>query len=60
VFITDRGQPAYVLMSIEEYERTKRGFKSLADALADPSPEGDFDWEPPRLEGPFFREPKLD
>jgi prevent-host-death family protein len=60
VFITDRGKPAFVLMSIREYERTKRGFKSLADALADNSPEGDFEWEPPRLEGPFFNEPELD
>jgi prevent-host-death family protein len=56
VVITNRGKPSHVLMSIEEYERLKRGgagkpFKSLAEALADNRPEADFDWEPPKMRG---------
>lgn len=38
VIITDRGEPAYVLMTYEEYRRRPNGFRSLADAL-----RGDFD-----------------
>ena len=66
VFITERGTPSHVLMSFEEYERIKQPVsadakpKSLADALADDSPDADFTFEPPRLKGPFFRVPDLD
>ncbi|UVK47018.1 type II toxin-antitoxin system Phd/YefM family antitoxin [Mesorhizobium sp. AR07] len=60
VIITDRGKPSHVLMSMEEYQRLQKKPRSLADALADDRPEADFDWEPPRLEGPFFRVPELD
>jgi hypothetical protein len=50
VFITDRGRPAHVLMTIEEYRRLVGERLSLADALAQPGPEADFDFDPPRLE----------
>ncbi|MER9523917.1 type II toxin-antitoxin system Phd/YefM family antitoxin [Mesorhizobium sp. C416B] len=60
VIITDRGKPSHVLMSMEEYERLGKKPRSLADAIADDRPEADFDWEPPRLEGPFFKIPELD
>ena len=57
VIITDRGEPAFVLMSIEEF-RSLEGKPpepskpvSLAEALADNRPEADFDWEPPRMSG---------
>jgi prevent-host-death family protein len=53
VFITDRGKPALVLMSIEEYRRLRGKGMSLAEALAQPG-EDDFDFEPSRLEGPLF------
>ena len=43
VFITDRGRPSHVLMSIDTYERL-RGRGSLYDALAMPDPE-DIDFE---------------
>ena len=33
VFITDRGQPAYVLMTFEAYSRLAGRLPSLADAL---------------------------
>jgi prevent-host-death family protein len=55
VFITDRGRPAHVLLTIEEYRRLAGRGKSLAEALAQPEPEADFDFDPPRLEGPLFR-----
>jgi prevent-host-death family protein len=60
VIITDRGKPSHVLISMEEYQRLEKKPRSLADALADDRPEADFDWEPPRLEGPFFKVPELD
>ena len=36
VFITDRGKPAHVLLSIEEYRRLTAGKRSLVDALSMP------------------------
>lgn len=36
VFITDRGRPAHVLMSIELYQRMTRNHKKIADLLAMP------------------------
>ena len=60
VIITDRGKPSHVLMSMEEYQRLEKKPRSLAEALADDRPEADFDWEPPRLQGPFFKVPELD
>lgn len=54
VFITDRGRPAHVLLSIEEYRRLTGGTLSLAEALAQPG-DGDFDFEPPRLRGGLFK-----
>lgn len=49
VFITDRGRPAHVLLSIEEYRRLSpeppKPFMSVLDSIADYSPEADFDFE---------------
>ncbi len=48
VFITDRGRPAHVLMSFEEYQRLTQQRRSIADALAMPS--GVYvEFEPPRV-----------
>ena len=33
VFITDRGRPAHVLMSFEEYQRITKQRRNIADAL---------------------------
>lgn len=52
VYITDRGRPAHVLLSIEEYRRLTARPVSLADALAS---EGEFDFDPPRLEAPLAK-----
>lgn len=50
VFITDRGAPAYALITIEEYHRLKAGSKprTLLEVMQS-IPGGDFDWEPPKL-----------
>lgn len=39
VFITDRGRPAHVLLTIEEYRRITGGQASIADLLAMPGIE---------------------
>jgi prevent-host-death family protein len=49
VFITDRGKPAHVLLSIEDYRRLAGGQRKIADALAMPGGE-DVEFEPPRAE----------
>lgn len=36
VFITDRGRPAHVLLSIKEYQRLTGGHQKIADLLAMP------------------------
>jgi len=39
VFITDRGRPAHVLLSFEEYQRITGVGKNIADLLAMPGTE---------------------
>ena len=39
VFITDRGRPAHVLLSIKEYQRLTGGRRKIADLLAMPGIE---------------------
>ena len=48
VFITDRGRPAHVLMSFEEYQRLTKQRRNIADALAMPG-LADIEFEPPRV-----------
>lgn len=48
VFITDRGRPAHVLLSFEDYQRLTKQRRSIADALA--MAEGaDIAFDPPRM-----------
>lgn len=47
VIITDRGQPAHVLLSIEDYRRLTTTGRSITDALAMPD-DADIPFEPPR------------
>lgn len=49
VIITDRGQPAHVLLTFEDYQRLTRQRRSIANALAMPGVE-DIDFEPPRVD----------
>lgn len=48
VFITDRGRPAHVLLTIEDYLRLTGGARKIADALAMPGTE-DIEFDPPRV-----------
>jgi prevent-host-death family protein len=48
VFITDRGKPAHVLLSIEEYQRLTKQRRNIADALAMPG-IADIEFEPPQV-----------
>jgi len=49
VVITVRGNPAHVLLSIEEYKRLTRKKRSILDAIATHA-SSYVDFEPPRLE----------
>jgi len=51
VFITDRGRPAHVLLTIEEYQRLSGEHLSLLRALEQDGAEADFGFDPPRLKG---------
>jgi prevent-host-death family protein len=50
VFITDRGQPAHVLLSIEDYRKLTGEQITLAEAVAQQDAP-DFDFESPRADG---------
>jgi PHD/YefM family antitoxin component YafN of YafNO toxin-antitoxin module len=50
VFITDRGRPAHVLLSIEDYRKLTRVQTTLAAALAQHG-EADFEFEPLHARG---------
>lgn len=52
VIITDRGRPAHVLLTIEDFQRLARGRQSIADALGMPEGE-DIAFDPPRLDIKF-------
>lgn len=49
VFITDRGKPSHVLLSIDDYRRLAGQRRSLVDALSLPG-LADIDFEPPRAD----------
>lgn len=48
VFITDRGKPAHVLLSIEEYQQLTKQRRNIADSLAMPGIEN-IEFEPQRI-----------
>lgn len=49
VFITDRGKPSHVLLSIDDYRRLAGQRRSLVEALSMPG-LADIDFEPPRAD----------
>lgn len=53
VFITDRGKPSHVLLSIEQYQRITAAQANIAELLA--MPEESIDFEPPRLDNGLYR-----
>lgn len=48
VFITDRGQPAHVLLTIKDYQKLAGKQESIVDMLAYPG-AGDIEFDPPRM-----------
>lgn len=58
VFITDRGRPSHVLLTVEEYARITSDPKSIADLLAMPE-AAEIEFEPPRLLGDVHEETDL-
>jgi prevent-host-death family protein len=50
VFITDRGRPSHVLLTVADYQRITGGQKSIAKLLAMPE-AARIEFEPPRLKG---------
>ncbi len=53
VFITDRGRPAHVLLSMADYQKLVGGTASIVDMLAMPGAE-DVEFEPVHA-GPLYR-----
>lgn len=58
VFITDRGRPAHVLLTIEDYEKITEEHESILDKLAMPEASA-IEFEPPRLTGELYRAANL-
>ena len=52
VFITDRGRPAHVLLTIEDYQKLTGAAANIVDMLAMPG-AAPIDFEPLRLRGPL-------
>jgi len=50
VFITDRGRPSHVLLTLEEYQRITGDEKSITDLLGAPE-AAKVAFEPPRMKG---------
>jgi prevent-host-death family protein len=49
VFITDRGKPAHVLLTVEAYRQLTGSRRKIADILAMPGVE-DIEFDPPRID----------
>jgi len=56
VFITERGRPAHVLLTIEEYQDMTK--ESIVELLAMPD-VADIDFEPARLNNKLYRPAEL-
>ncbi len=54
VFITDRGHPAHVLLSIEDYQKIADQETSIVDLLAMPD-AADIEFEAPKLNKELYR-----
>lgn len=54
VFITDRGRPAHVLLTIAEYQRITGNHTSIVKLLSMPD-AADIDFDAPRLGGELYR-----
>jgi prevent-host-death family protein len=54
VIITDRGEPAYVLLRHDEYRRLVGGGPTIRELLDQPGVE-DIEFDPPRRGGGIYR-----
>ena len=54
VFITDRGQPAHVLLSMDDYQKITDNKASIVELLAMPDADA-IDFEPPRINKELYR-----
>ena len=54
VFITDRGHPAHVLLTIKEYQSLTDSNQNIVELLAMPNSEN-IDFSPPHLDKELFR-----
>jgi PHD/YefM family antitoxin component YafN of YafNO toxin-antitoxin module len=53
-FITNRGNPAHVLLTIEEYQQITDKRESIVDLLSMPD-TNTFEFEPPRISGSLHK-----
>jgi prevent-host-death family protein len=53
VFITDRGRPAHVLLTIEEYQQITGNRASIVELLAMPG-IAEIDFDPQRMSGELY------
>ena len=60
VFITDRGRPAHVLLTFEDYQNLLAQGPSLAEALAQKDGGDDIEFDPPLMGDFGFRIPDFD
>jgi prevent-host-death family protein len=58
VIITDRGKPAHVLLSIEQYRKIIGSEKNILDLLAMPSAV-DIEFDPAKMDGLLIRPAEL-
>lgn len=54
VFITDRGHPAHVLLSIEDYLKLTKTKETIVELLAMPD-ASDIEFEAPKIKGKIYR-----
>ncbi len=54
VIITDRGKPAHVLLSIEQYKKITRTGKNILDLLSMPA-AADIEFKPPEIDTSFLQ-----
>ena len=54
VFVTDRGRPSHVLLTIEEYQRITGTNTNIVELLSMPSDDR-LEFDVPRLDGPVAK-----
>lgn len=54
VFITDRGHPAHVLLSIDDYLELTKTKETIVDLLAMPD-SAEIEFEAPKIKGKIYR-----